>query len=104
LVYNAEADGEADYGCQCAIRSLTLRPNGDIAPCGFSGIVIGNIKKDDLGGLWRESPVLARMRAGERACAGLKPSKSPSGEGYAHQPRRPSSTGSVRATKGGDMS
>jgi AdoMet-dependent heme synthase len=87
LFYNAEADGDVDFGCDCGIRSLTLRPNGDIAPCGFAGIVIGNIKKDNIGSLWRESPVLARMRAGERACAGLKPDKSPLGEGYAHPPR-----------------
>ena len=88
LLYNAEADGGIDDGCHCVIRSLTLRPNGDIAPCGFAGIVIGNIKKDNIGKLWRESPVLAKMRAGARACAGLKPDKSPLGEGYAPSPRR----------------
>jgi MoaA/NifB/PqqE/SkfB family radical SAM enzyme len=88
LWYNAEEDGGIDHGCRCGIRSLTLRPNGDIAPCGFAGIVIGNMKKDNIGNLWRESPVLARMRAGARACAGLKPDKSPLGEGYAPPPRR----------------
>jgi MoaA/NifB/PqqE/SkfB family radical SAM enzyme len=88
LFYNAEADDEIDYGCHCGIRSLTLRPNGDIVPCPFAGIVIGNIKKDDIGNLWRESPVLARMRTGARACEGLTPDKSPLGEGYAHPPRR----------------
>jgi len=88
LFFNAEDDGGIDYGCQCGIRSLTLRPNGDIAPCGFAGIVIGNMKKDNIGNLWRESPVLARMRAGALACAGLKPDKSPLGEGYAPSPRR----------------
>ena len=95
LFYNAEDDGGIDYGCQCGIRSLTLRPNGDIAACGFAEIVIGNMKKDDIGRLWRESPILARMRAGARACTGLKPDKSPLGEGYAPPPRHrsPSASG-----------
>jgi MoaA/NifB/PqqE/SkfB family radical SAM enzyme len=88
LFYNAEADGKIDYGCPCGIYDLTLRPNGDIAPCVFASIVIGNIQRDDIGKLWRESPVLAQMRAGARACAGLKPDKSPLGEGYARPPRR----------------
>lgn len=88
LFYNAEADGGIDYGCDCGIRSLTLRPNGDIAPCAFAGMVIGNMTKDNIGDLWRESPVLAQMRAGAKACVGLKPGKSPSGEGYARPTRR----------------
>jgi MoaA/NifB/PqqE/SkfB family radical SAM enzyme len=91
LVYNAEADEDdagVDGGCQCGIRKLTLRPNGDISPCAFAGIVIGNIMQDNIGNLWRESPVLAQMRARDRVCVGLKPSKSPSGEGYAPPPRR----------------
>lgn len=94
LFYNAGADGGVDSGgvdygcCDCGVYSLTLRPNGDIAPCGLAGIVIGNIKKDNIGNLWRESPVLARMRAGARACVGLKQDESPLGEGYARPPRR----------------
>jgi AdoMet-dependent heme synthase len=92
LFYNAEADDGLDGGCQCGIGKLTLRPNGDISPCAFAGIVIGNIMKDDIGYLWRESPVLAQMRAGVRVCVGLKPGKSPSGEGYARAPRRGSAS------------
>jgi MoaA/NifB/PqqE/SkfB family radical SAM enzyme len=90
LFYNAEADENVDFGCQCGIRSLTLRPNGDIAPCALAGIVIGNIMKDNIGKLWRESPVLAQMRGDARACAALKPDKSPLGEGTASPPRRKS--------------
>jgi len=94
LFYNAEADGGVDYGCPCGIRDLTLRPNGDIGVCAFSDIVIGNMMSDDIGKLWRESPVLAHMRTGARACTGLKPDKSPLGEGYARPPRRRSSSDS----------
>jgi MoaA/NifB/PqqE/SkfB family radical SAM enzyme len=87
LFYDAEADGDVNFGCDCGIRSLALRPNGDIAPCVYAGIVIGNLKEDNIGNLWRESPVLARIRAGARPCMALKPDKPPLGEGYAHPPR-----------------
>lgn len=88
LFYNAESDGQIDSGCPCGIRSLTLRPNGDVSPCAYAGLSIGNLMVDDLGQLWRESPALVGMRS-ESSCAGLKPDKSPSGEGYAPAPRTP---------------
>ena len=95
LFYNVEgdeADDGLDGGCPCGIRQLTLRPNGDISPCVFAGTVIGNITKDDIGQVWRESPVLAQMRGKNRTCIGLNPGKSPSGEGYAPSPRRRSAS------------
>lgn len=87
LFYNAESDGGIDSGCPCGIRSLTLRPNGDVSPCAYAGLSIGNLTTDDIGTLWRESPGLAVMRSGAIACSGLTPDKSPSGEGYAPAPR-----------------
>ena len=49
-------------GSTCGKLSLHLRPNGDITPCGFIPLVLGNILRDDLQTLWRESPVLEAMR------------------------------------------
>jgi GeoRSP system radical SAM/SPASM protein len=49
-------------GSTCGKLSLHLRPNGDITPCGFIPLVLGNILGDDLRSLWRESPVLEAMR------------------------------------------
>ncbi|MGE0214992.1 radical SAM protein [Mycolicibacterium sp.] len=86
LFYNAESDGGIDSGCPCGIRSLTLRPNGDLSPCAYAGATIGKLPDDDLGALWRESPALVHMRSAG-SCAGLKPDKSPSGTGYAPEPR-----------------
>ncbi|ONM49583.1 radical SAM protein [Nocardia donostiensis] len=89
LFYDAEAepgDG-AEQGCPCGVRSLTLRPNGDVAPCAYGASVIGNLTTDNLGAIWRESPVLRSMRSGS-GCKGLISGPSPSGTGTAPFPRR----------------
>jgi GeoRSP system radical SAM/SPASM protein len=49
-------------GSTCGKLSLHLRPNGDVTPCGFIPLVLGNILRDDLRELWRSSPVLEAMR------------------------------------------
>jgi GeoRSP system radical SAM/SPASM protein len=49
-------------GSTCGKLSLHLRPNGDITPCGFIPLVLGNILRDDLKALWRGSEVLEAMR------------------------------------------
>ena len=59
-------------GSSCGKLSLHLRPNGDITPCGFLPMVVGNILHDDFAAIWFESPVLKAMRAKEATgkCAG----------------------------------
>jgi GeoRSP system radical SAM/SPASM protein len=49
-------------GSTCGKVSLHIRPNGDITPCGFINIVIGNILKDDISDVWNNSEVLYKMR------------------------------------------
>lgn len=49
-------------GSVCGKLSLNIKSNGDITPCGFIPIVIGNIARDDLRQLWRTSPILEKMR------------------------------------------
>jgi GeoRSP system radical SAM/SPASM protein len=49
-------------GSVCGKLSLNIKSNGDITPCGFIPIVIGNIVADDLKEIWNNSPVLHRMR------------------------------------------
>lgn len=49
-------------GSTCGKLSLHIRPNGDLTPCGFLPLVIGNILTDDLTGVWHSSPVLRAMR------------------------------------------
>ncbi len=54
--------GNLVKGSVCGKLSLNIKTNGDITPCGFIPIIIGNIVRDDLREVWRDSPVLARMR------------------------------------------
>ncbi len=59
-------------GSSCGKLSLHLRPNGDITPCGFIPLVVGNILKDDFDDIWYDSPVLRKMRHKQATgkCAG----------------------------------
>jgi GeoRSP system radical SAM/SPASM protein len=54
--------GNLVKGSVCGKLSLNIKANGDITPCGFIPVVIGNIVRDDLREIWRDSPVLAQMR------------------------------------------
>jgi GeoRSP system radical SAM/SPASM protein len=58
----ARGAGSLVKGSVCGKLSLNIKANGDITPCGFIPVVIGNIVRDDLRQLWRDSPVLAKMR------------------------------------------
>jgi GeoRSP system radical SAM/SPASM protein len=49
-------------GSVCGKLSLNIKVNGDITPCGFIPVVIGNVIRDDLRSIWLGSPVLAKMR------------------------------------------
>lgn len=49
-------------GSVCGKLSLNVKSNGDVTPCGFIPIVIGNLLKDDLMDIWNNSPVLEKMR------------------------------------------
>jgi GeoRSP system radical SAM/SPASM protein len=54
--------GSLVKGSVCGKLSLNIKSNGDITPCGFIPVVIGNIVRDDLAMVWRESQVLDRLR------------------------------------------
>ena len=49
-------------GCGAGRFYVALRPNGDIEPCVFLPLTIGNIRRDDFAELWRHSPVLNALR------------------------------------------
>lgn len=49
-------------GSVCGKLSLNIKVNGDITPCGFIPVVLGNITRDDLREIWRNSPELEKMR------------------------------------------
>jgi radical SAM protein with 4Fe4S-binding SPASM domain len=54
----------ADFlgGCGAGRLYCGLEPNGDITPCVFMPIKIGNIREDDLREIWDSSEVLWKLR------------------------------------------
>ncbi len=49
-------------GCGTGRLYCALQPNGDIIPCVFMPIVVGNILKDDFIDVWHNSPVFIDIR------------------------------------------
>ena len=76
LIWDTYPDGQIDSGCPCGKRSLCIRPNGDICPCVYSEITLGNILHDSIKKIWSESPVLRSMRDNGR-CFGMEKNRSP---------------------------
>jgi GeoRSP system radical SAM/SPASM protein len=59
---DARDAGSLVKGSVCGKLSLNIKANGDMTPCGFIPIVIGNIVTDDLQQVWKDSAVLDKMR------------------------------------------
>jgi len=51
-----------DEGCPCGRISIGLLPNGDLTPCVYNQVIVGNILKDSLKNIWQGSPFLKRFR------------------------------------------
>ncbi len=49
-------------GCGAGRFYFSIRANGDIQPCVFFPLKVGNIKYDDLDKLWRENKVFEELR------------------------------------------
>ena len=49
-------------GCGCGRFYCAIRPNGDIEPCVFFPLTIGNIKEDDFEDLWLNNTILKELR------------------------------------------
>jgi AdoMet-dependent heme synthase len=49
-------------GCHAGIAYFSLRPNGDIYPCTFLPIKVGNIREQSLTDIWRNSTILNQLR------------------------------------------
>ncbi|MCX6816184.1 MAG: radical SAM protein [Candidatus Aenigmarchaeota archaeon] len=49
-------------GCGTGRLYCALEPNGDIEPCVFIPIIVGNIKKDDLVDVWQKNETLKKLR------------------------------------------
>jgi len=49
-------------GCGCARLYAALEPNGDVYPCVFLPIKVGNIREDKIKDIWQKSEILNKMR------------------------------------------
>ncbi len=49
-------------GCHAGIEYFSLRPNGDVYPCTFLPIKVGNIREKSLHEIWHNSPILHQLR------------------------------------------
>jgi radical SAM protein with 4Fe4S-binding SPASM domain len=49
-------------GCHAGVSYFSLRPNGDVYPCTFLPIKVGNIREQSLHDIWRNSKTLIDLR------------------------------------------
>lgn len=49
-------------GCHAGILYFSLRPNGDVYPCTFLPVKVGNVREQSLADIWRNSQVLNELR------------------------------------------
>jgi radical SAM protein with 4Fe4S-binding SPASM domain len=49
-------------GCHAGIAYFSLRPNGDIYPCTFLPIKVGNIREKSIKDIWLNAPLLKALR------------------------------------------
>lgn len=48
--------------CHAGRTSCVIHPNGDVTACGFLTRVCGNIRNEDIGSIWENSPVFHSIR------------------------------------------
>jgi MoaA/NifB/PqqE/SkfB family radical SAM enzyme len=63
-------------GCACGVKSICLRPNGDVSPCAYSDVVVGNIQTRSLKDIWSSSDVLTELRR-SGGCQAIAPTAYP---------------------------
>jgi radical SAM protein with 4Fe4S-binding SPASM domain len=49
-------------GCHAGISYFSLRPNGDVYPCTFLPVKVGNIREQTITSIWQESRVFGELR------------------------------------------
>ena len=58
-----EGPGGLMNNCGAGVRSISIRPDGVVVPCDrMWDYVVGDLRREPLGQVWRESPALAALR------------------------------------------
>ncbi|MBI2857348.1 MAG: SPASM domain-containing protein, partial [Chloroflexi bacterium] len=63
LAEGGTPEAELPVGCMAGAGYLRLTPEGEVTPCPYLPIVVGDLRRDGLSQVWNESPVLAELRA-----------------------------------------
>ena len=53
-------------GCGCGRFYCAIRPNGNIEPCVFFPLTVGNIKEDDFEDLWINNAFFKNIRSKDK--------------------------------------
>ncbi len=69
FIYSENGIKGVDEGCPCGRISIALLPNGDLTPCVYNQVIIGNLLESDLKTIWQKSPLLVKLRVKFR-CVG----------------------------------
>lgn len=59
-------------GCGAGRLYIALEPNGDVKPCVFIPIIVGNLRRQSLKEIWLNSPILKKIREREKFKEGCK--------------------------------
>ena len=61
-------------GCLAGTAYCVIIPNGDVNPCPYLPVKVGNVRETPFSQLWRDSPVLATLREAKvgGACGACK--------------------------------
>ncbi|MBW4647347.1 MAG: radical SAM protein [Kastovskya adunca ATA6-11-RM4] len=80
---------ESGENCSCGNTTLTLRPNGDLVICPYSGDSIGNILKQTLSEVWLNSSELSERRREPNKCFGKEDNQWPINSDREKMPLKP---------------
>lgn len=58
-----KAQGYEGGGCLAGTHYARITPEGDLTPCPFMPILVGNLRKDRFSSLWEQSPVFEDLRS-----------------------------------------
>ncbi len=62
--------GSLFHGCSAGRGFVYIRPDGTVVPCPFLPVPCGNVRERPFSEIWRESPVLERLRGRETSLKG----------------------------------
>ena len=57
------SEAELPVGCLAGSGYLRLTPNGEVTPCPYLPLPVGNLRHQGLAQIWTDSPVLKELRA-----------------------------------------